>query len=366
MSEREKNEQNFQFEQERVDTKHIKCLSCGANMEFEPERQVLYCSHCGSERKFNTDTLASEQDLLVGLNEERWTDAEENQYVCDNCSAKIVVSAEQSSFVCPFCGTNHVQKTNEFVGLKPNALLPFTFNKEKALEYGKNWARKKFFAPTKFKKHLKNDNLQGVYVPCFTFDSYTYSKYVGRIGTTHVKYVGSGKNRRAVHYTVWREISGVHYDNFDDILLSAGNRCNQKQIDKISPFDTNFSKEYNPNYLLGFMAYKYDCEVEGLWDVAKSKMDTAIKNSILSGYVYDKIAYFNVSTQHEKTTYKYVMLPVYVGNFVYAKKPYNFFINGNTGKVWGKTPKSFWKILFTIVIPAAVVVGAWFLLNLLG
>ena len=352
--------------QERVDTKFIKCLSCGANMEFEPERQALYCSHCGSERKFNTDTLASEQDLLIGLNSESWQDAEENQYICENCSAKVIVSVNQSSFTCPFCGTNHVQKTNEFVGLKPNALLPFTFNKEKALEYSKAWAKKKFFAPNKFKKKLKTDNVQGVYVPCFTFDSYTYSEYAGRIGTTHVRYVGSGKNRRAVHYTVWRNISGVHYDNFDDVLLSAGSKCDQTQIEKLSPFETNFSKEYNPNYMLGFMAYKYDYEVESLWNVAKSKIDVAIKNTILSGYVYDKVAYFNVSTKHEKTTYKYVMLPVYVGNFVYVKKSYNFYVNGNTGKVWGKTPKSFWKIFFTIAIPVAIVIGCWFWLSLFG
>ncbi len=362
MSERQKEKDV----QERVDTKYIKCLSCGANMEFEPERQVLYCSHCGSERKFNTDTLASEQDLLVGLNNENWQDAEENQYVCENCSAKVIVSVSQASFICPFCGTNHVQKTNEFVGLKPNALLPFTFNKDKALEYSKNWAKRKFFAPNKFKKHLKTDNVQGVYFPCFTFDSYTYSEYAGRIGTTHVRYVGSGKNRRAVHYTVWRNISGVHYDNFDDILLSAGSRLDQNKINKLSPFETNFSKEYNPNYMLGFMAYKYDNEVESLWGVAKGKMDVAIKNSILSGYVYDKLAYINVSTKHEKTTYKYVMLPVYVGNFVYAKKPYNFYVNGNTGKVWGKTPKSFWKIFFTVFVSTALVIGAWLLFSLFG
>ena len=114
------------------------------------------------------------------------------------------------------------------------------------------------------------------------------------------------------------------------------------------------------------MAYRYDYEISSCWGLAKSTIDSRVRSNILGGYVYDKVAYLNVATRHDKVTYKYVMLPVYVGNFNYAKKSYNFFINGNTGKVWGKTPKSFWKILLTVVIPIGVVVGGWLLMRLIG
>ena len=42
--------------------------------------------------------------------------------------------------------------------------------------------------------------------------------------------------------------------------------------------------------------------------------------------------------------YKYVLLPVYVGHTEYKGERYQLFVNGQTGKVYGKTPKSKWKI----------------------
>jgi hypothetical protein len=51
------------------------------------------------------------------------------------------------------------------------------------------------------------------------------------------------------------------------------------------------------------------------------------------------------------------MLPVYIGNFKYKSKLYNFYVNGSTGKVHGKTPKSFWKIFSVVLVSIAVAVG---------
>ena len=65
------------------------------------------------------------------------------------------------------------------------------------------------------------------------------------------------------------------------------------------------------------------------------EMDENIRRGILSNYIYDRFGYLNVSTSHNGVTYKYVMLPVYVGNYRYNKKAYNFYVNGENGKVNG-------------------------------
>ena len=162
------NEQN-----NRVDTQFIKCEGCGANMVFDPDKQVLSCAHCGSQKEFNLHTYADEISLTDGFSEDRW-EGNVDQYECDNCGAKVVLSSGETANKCPFCGTSHVQKSQTLTGLKPNALLPFTFGKERALQLSKSWAKGKFFAPKKFKKKLQAENLNGVYVPCFTFDSCSY------------------------------------------------------------------------------------------------------------------------------------------------------------------------------------------------
>lgn len=342
-------------ERVKVETESVKCPGCGANMVFDADSQMLYCPHCGSKRDLGAGKRADEKDLMEGLSADAIWKAEETVvFRCDNCGAKVVLQKDETAKLCPFCGTAHVQKTEELAGLKPDAVLPFAFGTEKALEYSKNWAKKRFFAPRKFKKDLNADNVNGVYAPCFTFDSHTYSTYRGRIGVTHTRTVGSGKNRRTETYTVWHNISGTYADFFDDLAITAGDKCGQKELDKLAPYDTNSGIEYKEKYLLGFMAYHYDHELSDCWDRAKNRMDGIIRSRILAQYHYDKLDYLNVSTTHENVKYKYVMIPVYVGNFNFRQKLYNFFVNGTTGKTYGKYPKSGLKIGVLAATLAAV------------
>lgn len=356
MSQKESNFKDIEIN--NVQTEIIKCKSCGSNMIFDPDLQCLFCEHCNSKISFNSNDIAKEQDILRGFdNDNLWSIDETSIFRCDNCGANVVLQKNSTATSCPFCGTAHVTKLEELKGLKPNALIPFSFGKEKAVEITKNWAKKKFFAPRKFKKNLKTDNVNGIYAPCFTFDSSTTSIYVGRIGKRKTRVVGSGKNQRVETYIVWRNISGTYYNQFDDILIAAGARLGQNEINKISPYDTNLSKTYNENYMLGFMAYHYDSELSDCWNQAKETMDSLLKHKILSQYFYDVVDYIKISTTHDKVTYKYVMLPVYVGNFIYNKKPYNFYVNGSSGRVCGKTPKSILKILLTTFFGLTAVVS---------
>lgn len=343
----------------KVGTVVVKCDGCGANMVFNPDFQKLYCPHCGSLKDLKDAGIADERSLESGFNLDCNYKEDEGAVVfrCTNCGASVVINDGKAATVCPFCGTAHVQKTDEMAGLKPNGLIPFSFGVEKAIEFSKAWAKKRLFAPRKFKKNINSENVNGIYTPCFTFDSYTVSQYEGKIGKTHTRTVGSGKNRRTETYVEWRHISGTFYDNFDDILVTAGSKFDQKKLDKITPYDTNASKKYEKKYMLGYMAYKYDAELTDCWDYAKGKMDKLIEKGILSQYVYDRVAYLNVSTTHERVTFKYVMLPVYVGNYNYNKNVYNFYVNGNTGKVWGKTPKSPLRIAIAVLLGIAVVAG---------
>ena len=308
----------------KVDTEHLKCEACGGNMVFDPEKQMLFCEHCGSTQIIDQKSRALELNIQSAFSSDSQVETEEKiVFTCDNCGAKVVLDDTETALNCPFCGTGHVQKSEALKGIKPNAILPFKFDIKKAMEIIKAWAKKKTFAPNAFKKNMKTENVRGVYTPCFTFDSQTISTYEGKIGKTHTRTVGSGKNRRVETYVVWRHISGTYYHNFDDVMVAGGQKVDQAKMDKLSPYSTNDSVEYDESYMLGFMAYRYDREVEEMWGTAKGRMDRSLRNMILGQYSYDRVAYLNVSTQHTNVTYKYLMLPVYVGNFNYKKKLYN-------------------------------------------
>ncbi len=361
------NHENTINVEEKADVHSIKCSACGANMRFDPESQMLYCEHCDSKQNFGEGTTAEEQDIRLDMSSGSvWGRDETVLFRCENCGAEVVLNKNETATSCPFCGTSHVQKTEDLAGLKPNAVLPFLFSAKKAIEYAKAWAKRKIYAPKKFKKSLNADKVKGVYTPCFTFDSCTSSVYSARLGKRYTRVVGSGKNRRTETYTVYFNVSGTYSSEFDDIVVTAGSKMDQKRMDSLLPYDTNASKMYEEEYLLGFMAYHYDKDLSSCWDSAKSIMDNALKRAILSRYTYDVVSYFNISTTHQNVTYKYVMLPVYVSNFKYNKKVYNFYVNGSTGKVAGKTPVSPWKVLFTVLGVGALIAGIILMICLSG
>lgn len=358
--------ENFENQEQKISqTSIVKCDSCGSNMIYDAKSKGLLCIHCGSKRQIENNGKNQEIDIMQGFALDfNFDETEVSVFKCDNCGAKVTLSQGQTASKCPFCGTAHAVEIKELKGLKPNGVIPFSIDGDNALTLSKEWARKKFFAPRKFKKNLKAENVSGIYVPCFTFDSYTTSTYNGKIGRTKTRRVGSGKNARTVTYTEWQYISGTYYDNFDDIIVSSGSKIEQKNLDKILPYQTNSGKQFDEKYTLGFMAYHYDYEIEDCWQYAKNTIDNALRSRILSQYVYNTVAYLNVSTKHERVTFKYVMLPVYVGNYKYAKKVYNFFVNGESGKVHGKTPISALKVIGLVVSILAVVALIVLLTNL--
>ena len=113
------------------------------------------------------------------------------------------------------------------------------------------------------------------------------------------------------------------------------------------------------------MAYGSDKPLQAGWDEAKDTMDADIRRAILRRYNADYVGSLNVSTQHSNVTYKYVLVPVYIGNYTFRKKLYNVFVNGSSGKVYGKAPLSPLRVGILGLLIAAVCVGICFLTGLI-
>lgn len=363
----ENNANSFSVEQEiEVNFNNTKCPNCGNNLKFNPETQKLYCEYCDSEISFEQDSNYQEISLnnAIGVNQ-TW-DSTAKVYICENCNAKIVLSKGETASLCPFCGTAHVISSDELPGVKPNVVVPFMISNSKATDNLKAWAKRKLFAPSDFKKKISPNDLKGVYMPCYTFDSNTYSTYEGRIGVRHTRTVGSGKNRRTETYIVWHHIHGVYEHFFDDVTISASERFTQKQISSLGGYSAQNNKVYEDKFLLGYMAYSSDKAVEPCWNEAKGVIDNNLRRLILSQYHYDVVSYLNVSTTHSNVTYKYVMVPVYIGSYKYGKKMYGFMTNGVTGKTKGKAPVSPWRVLVAVLLGIGLIIGTYFIATASG
>ena len=352
-------------EKREINTKLTKCPRCGANMEFDPKTQGLRCPYCQTLQSLPQDLKTAE----IGLEEafrsgEKWEE-DATVFECKNCSAKVVLEKGETAKRCPFCGAGNIVPSEEMAGVKPNGVLPFRLTAEEGAVAAGKWAKKRLFAPRRFRKKLSPENVAGVYSPCFTFDSCTSSTYQGQLGKHYTVTVTDSKGRTHTETrTRYFSVSGSLEKGFDDILVNAGSKIDDKMMSKLRPFDTNNGLAYRPEFLSGFMANHYDRPVTEMWNEAKSRMDSEIKRAIVAQYDADVVSYLNVSTRHERVTYKYVLLPVYVGNFNYKKKAYNFFVNGISGKTAGKAPVSPVKVAITALFGiAAMLLLAWLIMR---
>jgi len=353
------------MEQERK-VEFIKCSSCGANMEFNPETQMLYCPSCKTEKDFEKDRQVAEIAIAEAFAEAQKPDTETKVYKCANCGAEVVINADEVASECPFCSTPYVVDSEQLSGLKPSAVYPFTFDKEEALSRAKTYIKKRLFCPKKFKKNIDAKSVKGMYLPCFTFDSDTSSSYHGRIGKRHTRTVRTRNGTRTETYVVWRNVSGSIRRFFDDITISATSKIEDKVFSKIQPFNRDTICVYEKNFLSGFFASHYEKDIQTAWQEAQQDMDKIIRREIIAQYNCDEVAYLNVTTAHNNVTYKYVFFPIYMISYKYKKKDYGLVLNGNTGRATGKLPVSPLRVgLATLIGGGLLALFAWLVMTFL-
>lgn len=328
---------------------HYECPNCGANPIFNPSSQSLVCPYCNTVVEITTTTGVAEigiESLLT--NTKVWSNTDVIK--CNNCSAEEIVPKNSMATTCSFCGTTNIARTSEIIGMKPHGICTFQKTPTEVCQNIKNWINKQKFLPNDFKNMPIMDNIKGIYSPAFTFDTASETNYNGRLGETVTKTKkDSDGHTSSYSYTNYFTISGKHNKTFDDLIIHSSNNIPIEHLQAIEPFPTNTCTRFSEKLLTGYTANTYTKVGQETWEDFKKRSDKIIRDEILNKYTYDKVDYLNTDTSFNNTKFKYLLLPVYVGHQTYKNKNYNFYVNGCTGKVSGKAPKSGLKILSFIL-----------------
>lgn len=169
-------------------------------------------------------------------------------------------------------------------------------------------------------KSFKPEAMRPVYEPAYAFTSDTESAYDGRLGENETRTVGSGENRRTETYIRWFYVKGTYVKRFEDMVIEASVHLDQRQMDKIGPFDTANALEYRKEFLAGYVAERPCDSVQKCFETAKSKMDAEIKRGILNKYSADHVDYLNIYTNHKTIFFKAILYPIYHSFLLTAAK----------------------------------------------
>ena len=335
----------------------FKCGNCGSGLAFDPQSGKLFCEHCGSKQDIPVDKNVQAASVDFNLDKATKWASETRTFRCEGCGATVTFDNAEFAAECPYCGGNKVLKIEQFDGIRPHALLPFVLTVVQAFAAYFKWLKKKLFAPSKMKKEAKVEKVKGVYCPCWTFDSNTYSNYNGIVGKYYYVTVGSGQNRRTERRVRWYPVSGKYNKDFRNVLVEASPHLDQKDIVKLSPFPFKEAVVYDKRFLSGFFADHYNRGLKEGWNLGSDIMKKDIYNSIKRSLNCDVVQTLNVQTNFNDSKFKHMLLPVYVCNAKWKEKLYNFFVNGVNGKVTGKVPVSPAKVLIAVGLGLLILGG---------
>ena len=361
-----------------AEANHWPCTSCVADLTYAPGQTNLVCQHCGHAQAITAAAPAKktramgEIPLARGLAdaEDAGISDEVRSTSCPSCGAVVEFSGASHATLCPFCATPVVVDTGTYRRLKPQALVPFAMTEDQARDALSKWLGSLWFAPGGLLEYTrKGRSMAGIYVPFWSFDADTASRYTGQRGehyyeTRTVSVVVNGKreNREErVQKTRWYPASGRVARFFDDMLVMASKSLPARLGNDLTPWDLARLEPYSPDYLAGFQAEGYTILLPDGHAEARSRMEGIIEQDVRRDIGGDEQRVSSVDTEWQDETFKHILLPVWTAAYKYSGRSFQFLVNGQTGEVQGARPYSWWKIGFTVLLVAGLVLGGIYL-----
>ena len=349
-----------------------KCPCCGGAIAFDSSLQKMKCPYCDTEfemealRGYDADLKSEGSDDLDWHTDagSQWTANEADglrSYVCHSCGGEIIATDTTAATSCPFCD-NPVVMMNQFQGnLKPDYVIPFKLDKKAAIEGLKNHLSGKFLLPKVFKDENHLDEIKGVYVPFWLFDSDADADLRYRATRTRMWSDSHYNYTETSHFSIYRA-GGIGYDH---VPVDGSSHMADDLMESIEPFDFSQAVDFQTAYLAGYLADKYDIDAE----TSVARANERIKNSTVDAFRETVQGYATVTPEatnvrlHDGKT-KYALYPVWLLNTTYKDEKYTFAMNGQTGKFVGNLPTDwgkFWKfgILITALSSALIYGGMW-------
>ena len=212
-----------------VTSTEVKCPGCGASIgiKYDPEALNLTCPFCGLVSKLpQPGTVPSIEELDFNSALQRasvnWGNIKK-MITCANCGGSTIYDAEQVTGACPFCGSTSVTPAAENAEIMaPQAVIPFAVTKEQTQLCFDNYLNTRRVASKKV-YGCKLENVIGIYLPFWTYDTLSVSSYEAHTYETK--------------YTPRQYFRGVMTQYFDDLVIYGSDKIRNQNIKRVQEFD---------------------------------------------------------------------------------------------------------------------------------
>lgn len=270
---------------------------------------------------------------------------------CKNCGAGIEFSPQDELLSCSFCGSKFIVELPlseaEQQQRDEGGIVLFKTDQAAAKAAFAKWLKKGLFKPGNLVSTSREQDFEGVYIPFWKITADAESNWSGRDKIT-IK-AASGDTPAEYEY---RERSGQHHQHYKD-FITASKGLRQAEIDAVLPFHDDEAKPWEPTFMDGFRVEKPSKSVETALSEAAERIKKQEQSAC--GTLVGEIRH--VDTRVSNIASRLMMLPVWLLVYVYRNKAYRVIINGQSGKVAGKKPISWLRVLFGLLYVAGIIAG---------
>lgn len=349
------------------DIQEYKCPNCGGAINFDSSIQKMKCPFCDSE--FEMDALKQYDEDLKNDREDNfswetnagqeWSSGETDNmrvFVCQSCGGEIVGDENTGATSCPYCDNPVVLKGTFSGALKPDYIIPFKYDKKAAKEGYFNHIKNKFLLPKVFKDQNHIDEIKGLYVPFWLFDTDVDGNV--RYKATKVR-TWSDSNYDYVETSYYSVLRGGQIA-FDRIPVDGSTQMPDDLMESVEPFNFDEATDFQTAYMAGYLADKYDVDDKQSILRANERVKRSTEDSFattIHGYTTVTAESSNISISNGKTSY--AMYPVWILNTTYNNEKFLFAMNGQTGKFVGNLPMDkgkFWITLLSIFAGSTLII----------
>jgi endogenous inhibitor of DNA gyrase (YacG/DUF329 family) len=345
---------------EALAQKKFSCPACGAEARWDPAKKSLVCPFCSTvspaqiELNSAGEQVVVEHDLAAALHgipdEARGWDTEKISVRCQSCQAISVFDPGRVGQRCDFCGSTALVPYEEIKqAFRPESLLPMKLSENAVRDSIRRWYGDRWFAPNKLKHAALTDTVKGLYIPYWTFDAQVHADWTAESGyyynETETYRDSDGQTKtREVQKIRWVPASGSLDHFFDDELVPASRGVQPEMLRKVEPFPTPELVGYQPAFLAGWVVERYQIDLIAAAQMARQEMESEMESLCSSEVPGDTQRNLQVQTDYSGQTFKHILVPIWLLTYTYGASNFQVVINGVTGAIAGKYPKSWVKI----------------------
>ncbi|QEG43739.1 zinc ribbon domain-containing protein [Roseimaritima ulvae] len=302
-----------------------RCQVCGALTDDED----LFCHNCGTEVAMaDANTVAPS------------TTAATHSFRCESCGASMSYDASAQALRCPFCGATQLSEVSTQSVLQAEQVVPMGVDRAVAEARLREFLGSSFWHPGDLGRQSQMQQATPVYVPYWVFAADAHTCYTA--DSSHTPPGARGD---------WYPVSGERSERYQGVLISGSSVLTPAETQSLLPFDLQAAVPNGELDLTNVTLEQFRVARKHARPWARTSIEQ-LERQRCATLVPGRARNVRVNVMLSNVSSTSMLLPVWILAYRYRDQVYRVLVNGQSGKLAGQAPLSYWK-LFGVI--AAVV-----------